>query len=70
MCTSFQEKGYCHFGNRCNYRHVIKEKRYFTYQYLLEHNCNQIINEINKKQGNETLLKIYKKILYKNKVVM
>ena len=70
LCTSFQEKGYCLFGKRCNYRHVIKEKRYFTYQYLLKNNCNQMINEINKKQGNETLLKIYKKILYKNKVIM
>ena len=70
LCKTFQEKGYCIFGKRCNFRHVIKEKRIFTYQYIIQNTCNQMMMEINKKNNNETVLKIYKKILFKNKVIM
>ena len=70
LCKTFQEKGYCIFGKRCNFRHVMKEKRIFTYQYILEKTCQQIMNELNKKDNNETMLKIYKKILFKNKIVV
>ena len=70
LCKTFQEKGYCIFGKRCNFRHIVKEKRIFTYQYILEKTCNQILNELNKKDNNETMLKIYKKILFKNKIVV
>ena len=70
LCKTFQEKGYCIFGKRCNFRHIVKEKRIFTYQYILEKTCKQIMNELNKKDNNETKLKIYKKILFKNKIVV
>ena len=70
LCKTFQEKDYCIFGKRCNFRHLIKEKRLFTYQYILQNNCNQMMMEMNKKDNNETLLKIYKKILFKNKIIM
>jgi hypothetical protein len=70
LCKTFQEKGYCIFGKRCNFRHVIKEKRLFTYQFILENNCNKLMKEVNKKDSNETLLKLYKKILFKNKIIM
>ena len=70
LCKTFQEKGYCIFGKRCNFRHIVKEKRIFTYQYILEKTCNQILSELNKKDNNETMLKIYKKILFKNKIVV
>ena len=67
LCKTFQEKGYCIFGKRCNFRHIVKEKRIFTYQYILEKTCNQILSELNKRDNSETMLKIYKKILFKNK---
>jgi len=70
LCKTFQEKGYCLFGKRCNFRHVLKEKRLFTYQFILENNCNKLMKESNKKDRNETLLKLYKKILFKNKIIM
>jgi hypothetical protein len=70
LCKTFQEKGYCVFGKRCNFRHVLKEKRLFTYQFILENNCNKLMKEMNKKDSNETLLKLYKKILFKNKIIM
>ena len=70
LCKTFQEKGYCIFGKRCNFRHVLKEKRLFTYQFILENNCNKLMKEVNKKDSNETLLKLYKKILFKNKIIM
>ena len=69
-CKTFQEKGYCLFGKRCNYRHIIKEKRLFTYQYILENNTKQMMDEINKNYYNETMLKLYKKILLKNKIIV
>ena len=70
LCKTFQEKGYCIFGKRCNFRHVLKEKRLFTYQFILENNCNKLMKEVNKKDSNETFLKLYKKILFKNKIIM
>ena len=70
ICKTFEEKGYCIFGKRCNFRHVVKEKRLLTYQYILENTCKEILNEIEKKDNNETVLKIYKIILFKNKVIM
>lgn len=69
-CKTFQEKGYCLFGKRCNFRHVVKEKRLFTYQYILENNSRQMMEEINNNYCNETMLKLYKKILLKNKIIM
>ena len=65
LCKSFQEKGYCIFGKRCNFRHIVKEKRIFTYQYILEKTCNQILSELNKKDNNETMLKIIQIIIIK-----
>ena len=52
ICKTFEEKGYCIFGKRCNFRHVIKEKRLLTYQYILENTCKEILNEIEKTENN------------------
>ena len=71
LCKSFQEKGFCLFGKRCNYRHVIKEKRLFTYQFILEKTSDELKKEILKKENSEiSILKLYKKILLKRKVIM
>ena len=71
LCKSFQEKGFCLFGKRCNYRHVIKEERLFTYQFILNHSCNEIYNEMIKNEcKNISLLKIYKRFLLNQRLVM
>lgn len=71
LCKSFQEKGVCLFGKRCNYRHVIKEKRLFTYEFILKYDCNEMYNEINKNENKEcSILKIYKRILLNRRIVM
>ena len=71
LCKSFKEKGFCPFGKRCNYRHIIKEKRLFTYQDILQKTCNDLLNELHKRENSETsILKIYKIILLKRKVIM
>ncbi len=71
LCKSFQEKGFCLFGKRCNYRHVIKEKRLFTYQSILNYNCNEIFNEMNKAENKEvSILKLYKRILLNKRIIV
>ena len=71
LCKSFQEKGFCLFGKRCNYRHLIKEERLFTYDSILNYNCNEIFNEMNKAENKEvSILKIYKRLLLNKRVVM
>ncbi len=71
ICKNFEEKGYCIFGNRCNYRHLIKEKRYFTYESLLNYTFNEMYKEIQKNMNKKyTLIKIYKKILLKRKIMV
>ena len=70
-CKSFQDRGFCIFGKRCNYRHTIKEKRLFTYQFILEKTSDELKKEILKKENSEiSILKLYKKILLKRKVIM
>ena len=71
LCKSFQEKGVCLFGKRCNYRHVIKEERLFTYESILNSTCNEIYNEMNKNENKEiSLLKLYKRILLNRRIIM
>ena len=71
VINSFQEKGICLFGKRCNFRHIIKEKRLFNYDYILMYTCNEIYNEINKKENKDSsVLKIYKRILLNRKIIM
>lgn len=71
LCKSFQEKGYCLFGKRCNYRHVIKEERLFTYESILNDTCNEIYNEMNKSENKDiSILKFYKRILLKRRIIM
>ena len=71
LCKSFQEKGYCLFGKRCNYRHVIKEGRLFTYESILNNTCNEIFNEMNKNENKDiSFLKFYKRILLKRQIIM
>ena len=71
LCKSFQEKGVCLFGKRCNYRHVIKEIRLFSYESILSKTCNEIYNEIIKNENKEiSLLKLYKRILLKRRIIM
>ena len=71
LCKIFQEKGICLFGARCNYRHVFSEKRYFTYESLLKWTSNELFKEINKIENKKkTVLKVYKKLLLKRKVIM
>ena len=71
LCKSFKENGFCLFGKRCNYRHIIKEKRLFTYQYILQKTNKDLINELQKNENSEnSVLKMYKMILLKRKVIM
>ena len=71
LCKSFQAKGFCPFGKRCNYRHVIKEKRFFTYQSILLKTSNDVMNEMSKKENSEiSILKLYKMVLLKRKIIM
>ena len=71
LCKSFQEKGFCLFGKRCNYRHVIKEKRMFTYESILNHTCNELYNEMNKSENKDiSFLKLYKRILLNRRIIM
>ena len=71
LCKSFQENGTCLFGKRCNYRHVIKEERLFTYESILNNTCNEIMNEINKKENKDiSILKLYKRIILKRRIAM
>ena len=71
LCKSFQEKGVCLFGKRCNYRHVITEKRLFSYESILSKTCNEIYNEMIKNENKEiSLLKLYKRILLKRRIIM
>ena len=71
LCKSFQEKGFCLFGKRCNYRHIIKEKRLFNYESILKNTCNEIFNEITKNENKDcSILKIYKRILLNRRLVM
>jgi len=71
LCTSFQEKGYCLFGKRCNYRHIIAEKRLFTYESLVGFACKEILSELKKPENKDcSILKIYKRILLNRRIVM
>ena len=71
LCISFQEKGFCLFGKRCNYRHVFKEKRLFNYEFILNHTCNTLFKEINKNENKDfSILKIYKRILLNRRIIM
>ena len=71
LCKTFQEKGFCPFGKRCNYRHLLKEERLFTYEAILKNTCNEILEEMKKIENNEiSISKIYKRILLKKKVIM
>ena len=45
---SFTENSVCNFGPRCNYLHIIKTKRLFTYEYILNNEVDEIINEMEK----------------------
>jgi len=71
LCKTFQERGFCLFGKRCNYRHIFKEKLLFTYESILQRTSQEIMNEINKKGNKEcSIMKIYKLILLKRKIIM
>ena len=71
LCKNFQRKGFCLFGKRCNYRHVLKEERLFTYQCILRNNCKELFDEMKKIENNKiSVLKLYKRILLKKKVIM
>jgi len=71
LCKTFQERGFCLFGKRCNYRHIIKEKLLFTYESVLQRTSREVMNEINKKENKEcSIMKIYKLILLKRKIIM
>ena len=71
LCKSFQEKGVCLFGKRCNYRHVIKEKRLFSYQSILSQTCNELYNEMIKNENKDiSFLKLYKRILLQKRIIM
>ena len=71
LCKTFQEKGFCSFGKRCNYRHAIREERLFTYESILNDTCNDLYNEINKNENKDiSLLKLYKRIILKRKIIM
>ena len=71
LCKSFQEKGFCPFGKRCNYRHAIKEERLFTYKSIINNTFNEMYNEINKNENKDiSLLKLYKRIILKRKIIM
>ena len=48
ICKSFTENSVCNFGPRCNYLHIIKTKRLFTYEYILNNEVDEIINEMEK----------------------
>ena len=71
LCKTFQEKGVCSFGTRCNYRHAIAEERLFTYESILNDTFNELYNELNKNENKEiSLLKLYKRIILKRKIIM
>lgn len=70
-CKTFKEKGYCLFGKRCNYRHVIKEGAMFTYESILNKTANELYSEMNKIENKDsTILQIYKRLLLNRKILM
>jgi hypothetical protein len=44
-CRSFIEKGYCAFGNRCQYTHVVSQNRLLSYKALNLKMANGILTE-------------------------
>ena len=50
ICKAFVEKMYCPFGNRCQYRHIITEKRILTFSYLNSKFVSDLNLELAKEQ--------------------
>lgn len=63
ICKTFIEKMYCPFGNRCQYRHIMTFERPFSYQYINNCFCEELISEA-KKFENSQNFELHKVIDY------
>ena len=67
----FSNEMYCVFGSRCNYIHRIKEKRYFSYEYIITKLYNELYNELKKYENlDKDPWFVYRLILAKKQIIM
>ena len=70
ICKMFSNEMYCVFGSRCNYIHRIKEKRYFSYEYIITKLYNGLYNELKKYENlNKDPWFVYRLILAKKQII-
>ena len=71
FCKSFSEKGYCNFGLRCGYRHIFKEKRLFSYDFIVRNTAAKVVEECRKSEKlekREDVLTVYVRLMLKIKI--
>lgn len=52
-CRSFMEKGYCPFGNRCQYTHIVSHNRLLSYKAINLKMANGILTEAMKSDNDQ-----------------
>jgi hypothetical protein len=52
-CRSFDEKGYCSFGNRCQYTHILSKNRLLSYKAINSKLANGILTEAMKSDNEQ-----------------
>lgn len=68
-CKMFK-RGFCIFGSRCNYIHRVKEKRYFSYTYLLNRMAQCMFSELKKYENkSKDPWVVYKILLSKKQII-